>query len=105
MPTIAPEELIGRTFLKETEADGQHFRACVVRTFVDKDATLKQEPEYIKFICEVDGDTADAIFTYNQILDHIEQMIQNNCINSGASRHINVLCVLQSEITKDQHTT
>ena len=40
---------------------------------VDKDAKLKQEPEYIKFICEVDGDTADEIFTYNQILDHIER--------------------------------
>jgi hypothetical protein len=47
MPTIASEERIGRTFLKETEADGQGFRARVVCAIVDKDAKLKQEPEYI----------------------------------------------------------
>jgi hypothetical protein len=27
----------------------------------------------VKFLCEVDGDTADEIYTYNQVLDLIEQ--------------------------------
>jgi hypothetical protein len=31
MVTIDPKDLIGRTFLKDTEEDGQRFRARVVR--------------------------------------------------------------------------
>jgi hypothetical protein len=34
MLTIDPKDLIGRTFLKETEADGQRFRAPIVRTML-----------------------------------------------------------------------
>ena len=73
MPTIDPEKLIGRTFLKETETDGQRFRARIVRAIIDKDNELKKDPKYIKFLCEVDGDTADEIFSYNQVLDFIEK--------------------------------
>jgi hypothetical protein len=29
--------------------------------------------EYMKFICKVPGSTVDEIFTYNEILDHIER--------------------------------
>ena len=72
MPTIDPKELIGRTFLKETEADGQRFRARIVRAIVDKNNELQQDPKYIKFLCEVDGDTADEIISYNEIMDFIE---------------------------------
>jgi Reverse transcriptase (RNA-dependent DNA polymerase) len=73
MPTIDPENLIGRTFLKETEKDGQRFRARIVRAIIDKDNEVKKDPQYIKFLCEIDGDTADEIISYNQILDYIER--------------------------------
>jgi hypothetical protein len=69
--TINPEKRIGRTFLKGTEADGQRFRSRVVRAIVDKDNELKKDPQHIKFLCLVDGDAADKIFSYNQILDYI----------------------------------
>ena len=59
MPTIDPKDLLGRTFLKETEADGQRFRARIVRAITEKDAELQRDPEHIKFLCEVDGNTAD----------------------------------------------
>lgn len=72
MPTIDPKDLIGRTFLKETESDGQRFRARIVRAITEKDAELQRDPEHIKFLCEVDGDTADEIYSYNQVLDFIE---------------------------------
>jgi hypothetical protein len=49
MVTIDPKDLIGRTFLKETEGDGQLFRAHVVRAIIDKDDELKKGSEYIKF--------------------------------------------------------
>ena len=73
MPTIDPKDLIGRTFLKETEADGQRFRARIVRAITEKDADLQRDPVHIKFLCEVDGDTADEIYSYNQVLDFIER--------------------------------
>ena len=73
LPTIDPEDLIGRTFLKETENDGQRFRARIVRAIIDKENEVKKDPKYIKFLCEVDGDTADEILSYNQILDYIER--------------------------------
>ena len=41
MPTIDPKDLIGRTFLKETETDGQRFRARIVRAIIDKDNEVK----------------------------------------------------------------
>jgi hypothetical protein len=34
---------------------------------------LKRDPNYIKFLCEVEGDTNDDIYAYNQILDFTEK--------------------------------
>jgi hypothetical protein len=42
MVTIELKDLIGRTFPKETEEDGQQFRARVVRAIIDKDDELKK---------------------------------------------------------------
>jgi hypothetical protein len=36
MVTIEPKDLIGRTFLMDSEEDGQRFRACVDCAVVDK---------------------------------------------------------------------
>jgi hypothetical protein len=76
--------LIGRTFLKETEEDGQWFRAHVVRGVIDKGDELKQGSAYLKFICEVPNSTVDEIFTYNEILDHIEK--DNNDMESDTEQ-------------------
>jgi hypothetical protein len=73
MVTIDPKDLIGRTFLKDAEEDGQRFRARVVRAIVEKENDVKKGVEYMKFIYEVPNSTADEIFTYNEILDHIER--------------------------------
>jgi hypothetical protein len=81
MPTIEPKDLIGRTFLKDTESDGQRFCARIVCSIADKDAGIKRDPNHIKFLCEVDGDSADDIYTYNQVLDYIER---DNLLESPA---------------------
>jgi hypothetical protein len=73
MVAIDPKDLLGRTFLKDSAADGQHFRARVLHAILEHDAYLKLEPQHVKFLCEVDGDTADEIYTYNQVLDFIER--------------------------------
>jgi hypothetical protein len=72
MPTIDPKDLMGRTFLKDSEADGQRLLPWIVRV-VDHDADMKQEPHRVKFLCEVNGDTADEIYTYNPVLDFMER--------------------------------
>lgn len=38
MPTIDPKDLIGRTFLNETESDEHYFRARLVKAIHEKDA-------------------------------------------------------------------
>jgi hypothetical protein len=73
MVTIDPKDLIGLTFLKDAEEDGQRFRVRVVRAVVDREEELKKGSEYTTFICEVPNSTVDKIFTYNEILDHIEK--------------------------------
>jgi hypothetical protein len=55
MVTIDPKGLIGRTFRKDTEEDGQCFRARVVRAVVEKEDHLKKGSEYMKFVCKVLG--------------------------------------------------
>jgi hypothetical protein len=72
-PTIDSKDLWGRTFLKDSEADGQHFRARIVRAILEHDADMKRDPQHVKFLCEVDGDTADDIYTCNQALDFTER--------------------------------
>jgi hypothetical protein len=73
MPTIDRKDLIGRSFLKDTEADGQRFRTKIVRAIIENDSELKHDPNHIRFLCELDGDTVDDIYTYKQILDFIER--------------------------------
>ena len=72
-PSVNPDNLIGHTFLKDTEKDGQRFQARIVKVIIDKEAEMHKDPNYIKFLCEVDGEVADEILKYNEVLDHIEQ--------------------------------
>jgi hypothetical protein len=71
--TIAPKELIGRTFLKDTAEDGQRFRARVIQAFVKKEEGLKKGPEYMRFICEGPNSNVHEILTCNEVLYHIEK--------------------------------
>jgi hypothetical protein len=34
---------------------------------------MKRDPQHVKFLSDVDGDTADEIYTYNQVLYLIER--------------------------------
>jgi hypothetical protein len=73
MVTIDLEDLIVSTFLKDAEEDGQRFRVCVVCAVVYREEELQNGSEYMKFICEVPNSTVDEIYTYNEILNHIEK--------------------------------
>jgi hypothetical protein len=110
MVTIDPNDLIGRTFLKDSEEDGQRFRARVVRAVIDKEDVLKKGSEYMKFICEVPNSTVDEILTYNEILITSKgkkmrfRMTRNNFSSFGASPLIKVLYVHLTKITRAQHS-
>jgi hypothetical protein len=69
---------------KRAEEDGQWFRAHVVCAIIDKDDEMKKWSDYMKFICEVTNSTVDEIFTYNEILDHIEK--DNNDMESDTEQ-------------------
>jgi hypothetical protein len=68
LPLFSPDDLLGLTFLKQTE-DGQTIRAKVVRKIRDNDSENHQK---IKFLVEV-GDGLDEILAYNELSDLIEQ--------------------------------
>ena len=71
-PVFNPEDLVGRTFLLDKEDDGQRHRAKIVELIEDFENDVNQNPTLIKFVCKhVDGDKAEEIITYNQMLDFI----------------------------------
>jgi hypothetical protein len=43
-----------------------------VRAILEHDAAMKRDSQHVTFLCVVDGNTADEIYTYNQVLDFIE---------------------------------
>jgi hypothetical protein len=62
MTSIDLNNLIGLTILKESEAICQRLCARILCAIIDKDTNQKRYPDHIKFLCEVDSDTADDIY-------------------------------------------
>jgi len=58
MLVFNPSNLVGRTFLKDSEEDGQRFRACIVCMIEDHDGDIEDNPTQIKFICSINDDQA-----------------------------------------------
>jgi hypothetical protein len=69
LPKIAPEDLMGVTFLRQTE-DGQRVRAKIVRKINDDDAANHQK---IKFLVELGGGDADEIIAYAELSALVEE--------------------------------
>ena len=69
LPKYSPEELLGLTFLRETE-DGDKIRAKIVRKIMDRDA---QNHQNIKFLISVGDDAYEEIIAYNELSDIVQQ--------------------------------
>ena len=81
MPTIDYEDMIGRTFLCDTEENGERHRARVVKRVVDlNEESLKQE-ERIKYIYRKTNSDVDEMISYNQLMEYIER--DNQAQTSG----------------------
>jgi hypothetical protein len=68
-PLFTPEELIGRTFLRETD-DRQAFRAKIVRKILDNESKNHQK---IKLLLEIGRGDYDEIMAYNELSEIIER--------------------------------
>ena len=70
MPTFAPSDLIGRTFLLPPEENGRH-RTKVTRQVVEIiDQDNGQTVEKINFILDIGNGKVEELISYNQLLEH-----------------------------------
>ena len=72
MPTIAPNDLIGRTYLTDPEEDGTQRRIKIVTILNDMDQDLMNNPDMIEFKATTDDGTYEEVLTYNQIIGKLE---------------------------------
>jgi hypothetical protein len=63
-PIFSPHDLVGRTFLKDEEEDGQKHRVSIISLIKDHEKNVAENPTLIKFLCRrTDGDLAEEIIT------------------------------------------
>ena len=72
MPSFDPDDLVGRTFLSETQEDGQRFRVRIVKALEDHACNLANHPNRVKFVCSVNDEQFEEVMSYADILQHLE---------------------------------
>jgi hypothetical protein len=77
---VDPQELLGRTFLMDTQEDGQRFRACIVECISDHESNVRRSDDHVKFRISINEDEYEEIITYNELLDFIEKNQENDAI-------------------------
>jgi hypothetical protein len=80
MVIVNPQELLGRTFLMDTQEDGQRFRAHIVECISDHKSNVHCSDDHVKFRVSVNEDEYEEIITYNELMDFIEKNQENNAI-------------------------
>ncbi|KAL7580569.1 hypothetical protein ACA910_003691 [Epithemia clementina (nom. ined.)] len=77
MPEFDPNDYIGKTFLLPVDENGEKLRATVKQKVVEQ---IEQEDgelcEKINFLLDIGLGRAEAIISYNQLLDHVERSEQ-----------------------------
>jgi hypothetical protein len=76
---FTPEELIERTFLRETD-DRQCFRAKIVRNILDNESENHQK---IKLLLKIEQGDYDEIMAYNELSDRIERQSDEELNNAN----------------------
>jgi hypothetical protein len=77
---VNPQELLGCTFLMDTQEDGQRFRARIVECISDHESNVRRSDDHVKFRVSVNEDEYEEIITYNELMDFIEKNQENNTI-------------------------
>jgi hypothetical protein len=77
---VDPQELLGCTFLMDTQEDGQRFRAHIVECISDCESNVHRSDDHVKFRISVNDDEYEEIITYNQLMDFIKKNQENDAI-------------------------
>jgi hypothetical protein len=77
---VNPQELLGRTFLMDTQEDGQRFRAHIVECISNHESNIRHSDDHVKFRISINEDEYEETITYNELLDFIEKNKKNNAI-------------------------
>jgi hypothetical protein len=77
---VDPQELLGCTFLMDTQEDGQRFRARIVECISDHESNVRRSDDHVKFRIFINEDAYEEIITYNELLDFIEKNQENDTI-------------------------
>ena len=85
--TLSPDDLVGRTFLKQPKEDEQRFWARIVRKIVE----MEENEEKIKFLVELPDEEQDEIMAYNDIIDIIANQYDDELNNPKESGCLSVL--------------
>jgi hypothetical protein len=80
MVIVNPQELLGRTFLMDTQEDGQRFRARIVECISNHESNVCRSDDHVKFQISVNEDKYEEIITYNELMDFIEKNQENDTI-------------------------
>jgi hypothetical protein len=80
MVIVNPQELLGRTFLMDTQEDSQRFHAHIVEYISDHESNVRHTDDHVKFRISVNEDEYEEIITYNELMDFIEKNQENNTI-------------------------
>jgi hypothetical protein len=80
MVIVDPQELLGCTFLMDTQEDGQRFRARIVECLSDHESNVRRSDDHVKFRISVNEDEYEEIITYNKLMDFIEKNQENDAI-------------------------
>jgi hypothetical protein len=77
---VNQQELLGRTFLMDTQEDGQRFCARIVECISDHESNVCRSDDHVKFQISVNEDEYKEIITYNELMDFIEKNQENDAI-------------------------
>ena len=77
-PTHFWDEIIGRTFLMKPEADGQKFRARIVKAINDHDKDTEGDLTRTKFLLSINNDTVEKVMAYGEIMDQLANQIEED---------------------------
>ena len=71
MAIINPSDLVGRSFLLDTNENGEKFRAKIVQAILTHGRNLESTPERMQYRCTINNDAYEEIMSYNEILHHL----------------------------------
>jgi hypothetical protein len=81
MPVFDPNDLVGRTFLRDSgNDDGQHFHVRIVEALHKHHDATVNDPRHIQFHVSINDDQYEELLSYNDIVDFInnDEQEENN---------------------------